>query len=111
MDREEILEKSRQENRNKDVYEQEILKQASKGAVIVQLVLAAIFFVTQILAGEGINWGLWALVFSTNMTISWVKYRKLRHKRELMLAIIYTIFVSVMSGYHIYNLMVSSTIL
>ena len=111
MDREEILEKSRQENKNKDVYEQEILKQASKSSIIVQMVLAAIFFVTQILAGQGINWGLWALVFSSDMVIFWVKYRKLRRNHDLVMAIIYTIFVFVMSGYHIYHLIASSTVL
>lgn len=111
MNKDEILAKSRAENKNKDVYEQEVLTQASKSAVIVQLVLAAIFFVTQIFVGKGINWGLWALVFSANMTIFWVKYIKLRRKHELVMAIVYTIFVSVMSGYHIYNLIVSSMIL
>ena len=110
MDEDEILAKSRAENKNKDIYEKEVLKQASKSAVIVQMILAAIFFVTQIFVGEGINWGLWALVFSTNMTIYWVKYIKLRRKHELMIAIAYTILVSVMSGYYIYNLIVSSTI-
>lgn len=110
MNKEEILAKSRAENKNKDVYEQEILKQASKSAVIVQMALAAIFFVTQIFVGKGINWGLWALVFSANMTINWVKYIKLRRQYEFMVAIAYTILVSVMSGYYIYNLIVSSTI-
>ena len=111
MNRDEILAKSRSENKNKDVYEQEVLKQASRSAVVVQMALATIFFVTQIFAGEGINWGLWALVFSTNMTINWVKYIKLHRKYELAIAIAYTILVSVMSGYHIYNQIVSSTIL
>lgn len=111
MNKEEILAKSRAENKNKDVYEQEVLKQASKGAVIVQLVLAAVFAVTQILVGGGLNWGLWALVFSANMTTFWVKYMKLRRNHELLMAVVYTILVSVMSGYHIYNLIVSSTIL
>ena len=111
MDKDEILAKSRAENKNKDVYEQEVLKQASKSAVIVQLVLAAVFFVTQIFSGGGINWGLWALVFSADMTIFWVKYIKLHRKHELMMAIVYTIFVSVMSGCHIYNLILSSAIL
>ena len=111
MNKEEILAKSRAENKNKDVYEQEVLKQASKGAVVVQLVLAAVFVVTQILVGEGLNWGLWALVFSANMTTYWVKYIKLRRNHELLMAVVYTILVSVMSGYHIYNLIVSSSIL
>ncbi len=111
MNREEILEKSRQENKNKDVHEEEILKQASKSAVIVQQILAGIFFLTQIFAGKGINWGLWALVFSSDMVIFWVKAIKLHRKHELVMAIFYTIFVFIMSGCHIYNLVASSTIL
>ena len=111
MNKDEILVKSRAENKNKDVYEQEVLKQASKSSVVVQMILATIFFVTQILVGNGINWGLWALVFSASMTINWVKYIKLRSRQELITAIVYTVFALVMSGYYIYNLIVSSMIL
>ncbi len=110
MNKEEILAKSRAEHKNKDVYEQEVLKQASKSAVLVQMILAAIFFLTQIFVGKGTNWGLWALIFSVNMTINWVKYMKLHRKCELGLAVAYTVLVSVMSGYHIYHLIVSSAI-
>lgn len=110
MNKDEILAKSRAENKNKDVYEQEVLNQASRSAVVVQMALATIFFVTQIFAGGGTNWGLWAIVFSANMTINWVKYIKLHRKYELVIAIAYAILVSVMSGYHIYNLVVASTI-
>ena len=111
MNKDEILAKSRAENKNKDVYEQEVLKQASRSAVVVQMALATVFFVTQIFAGGGINWGLWALVFSVNMTTCWAKYIKLHRKNELAKAIIYTILVAVMSGYHIYHLIASSVIL
>ena len=111
MNKEEILEKSRTENKNKDIYEQEILKQANTSAVIVMMVLATIFFAAQIFVGGGINWGIWALVFSANMTTLWVKYIKLRRKNEFLLAIAYTVLVATFSGFHIYNLIVSSTIL
>lgn len=111
MDKEEILKKSRAENKNMDVYEQEILKQGSTSAIAVMLVLAAIFFAVQIFVGGGTNWGLWALVFSASMTTFWVKYIKLRRKHELVMAIFHTIFVLVMSVWHIYNLIVSSAIL
>lgn len=83
MNRDEILAKSRAENKNQDVYEQEVLKQASRSAVVVQMAFAALFFVTQIFVGEGINYGLWALIFSANMTIYWVKYMKLHLKHDL----------------------------
>lgn len=61
MNRDEILAKSRAENKNQDVYEQEVLKQASRSAVVVQMAFAALFFVTQIFVGEGINrrWRIW----------------------------------------------------
>ena len=111
MNREEILEKSRAENKNKDIYEQEVLKQASTTAVKVMMTLAMIFFIAQIYAGGGTNWSIWALVFSAHMTTFWVKYIKLRRKHELVMAMAYTIVVSAMSGWHIYNLIVSSTIL
>lgn len=111
MNKEEILEKSRAENRNKDIYEQEVLKQASTSAVIVMMILATIFFAAQIFVGGGTNWGIWALVFSVNMTTFWAKYRKLRRKHELVIAIAYTILVVAFSVCHIYNLTVSSTIL
>ena len=44
MNKDEILAKSRAENKNKDVYEQEVLKQASRSAVVVQMALATLFF-------------------------------------------------------------------
>ena len=108
MNKDEILAKSRAENKNKDVYEQEILNQASRSAVVVQIAFATLFFVTQILTGGGVNWGLWAIVFSANMTINWVKYIKLHRKYELVIAIAYTLLVSVMSGCYIFNQIVSS---
>ena len=110
MNKDEILAKSRAEHKNRDVYEQEVLKQASRSAVVVQMALATLFFVTQIFTGGGVNWGLWALVFSASMTINWVKYIKLHRKYELLTAIAYTILVSIMSGYYIYNLIVSSPV-
>lgn len=51
--------------------------------------------------------GTVALVFSANMTINPVKYRRLRRKYGLMTVLAYTVPVSVMSGCRIYHLMVS----
>lgn len=104
MNREDILAKSRAENKNKDIYRQEILKQASRSAVVVQMSLATLFFIIQIFTVGGINWGLWAIVFSASMTINWVNYIKLHKKHDLTMAIAYTILVFVMSAYHIYNM-------
>lgn len=110
MDKNEILAKSREENKNKDIYEQEVLKQAGRIAVVVQMGLATIFFLIQIFVDKGINWGLWALVCSTAMTVNWVKYIKLHRRQELILAACYTAVVAAMSGCYIYNLISISVI-
>lgn len=108
MSREEILEKRREENRNKDIYEQEVVKQASTSAVIVMAVLATIFFAVQIFVGGGANWGMGALVFSASMTSFWARYKKFRRKSELLIAVAYTMLVFACSVCYIYNLIVSS---
>lgn len=111
MNKEEILEKSRAENKNKDIYEQEVLRQASTSASIVMTCLASIFFMMQMLIGGGANWGLWAVLLSANMTTFWVKYIRLRRKHEFVMAVIYTMAVFAVSGWHIYNLIAPSAIL
>ncbi|WP_304431828.1 DUF6442 family protein [Acutalibacter muris] len=104
MNREEILEKSRRENKNQDVYEQEVLKQSNEVAAFVMVLLAAVFWLVQIFTDGGINYGLWALVFAQNMTTLWVKYTKLRRRRELIFAIMYTAAVILASACHIHKL-------
>lgn len=111
MNREEILERSRAENKNRDIYEQEVLKLANAAAVVVMMILATVFFAVQIFVGGGTNWGIWAVVFSANMTTFWIKYWKLRRRHELMVAILGTVLVAVMSGFHIHSLIASSAIL
>ena len=111
MDKEEVLARSRAENGNQDVYAQEVLKKASRCALSVQVILASVFFITQILAGGGINYGLWAMVISSSATISWIKYKYLRSKLELASAIINTIALLLLTVIQIYDLIASSTIL
>lgn len=110
MDKNEILEKSRAENKNKDIYEQEVLKQTSYYALLALLILATLFLIVQILTGGGINYGLYALVFCGNMTTTWVKYIKLKQKNLLFIAVLYTLLVLSLSGCHIYNLITASVI-
>ena len=111
MNKEEILEKSRKENKNQDVYEKEILKQGQFVANIVIVIFATIFLIIQILTGGGINYGFYAIAFSGPMAIFWVKWIKLKRKHELMMALLYTVFVLALSVSHIYNLFTMTTVL
>lgn len=111
MEREEILAKSRAENKNRDVYEQEVLKQGNVYAMIVLGALATVFLVAEILVGRGFNYGLYALVFSWSMTTAWIRYGKLKQKEKLPLALLQTGLVLMFSGFHIYNLVTTCGIL
>lgn len=111
MNREEILEKSRQENKNKDVYEQELVKEGGNYGAMVAALLASIFFIVQIFVGLGQNYGLYAVVMSIPMTNVINKYRRQKKMQELVLAILYVFVVLMFSLVHMYNLVTASTIL
>jgi len=109
--KEEILAKSRNENKNMDLYEKEIQTKAGNIAACVAAVLATIFFVVQILMGEGQNYGFYAVVFSVPATGYIVKSVQMRRKNDITFAVIYIILTLTFSFAHISNLITSSTIL
>lgn len=111
MDKEEILERSRKENKNQDIYEKEVIIQGNRYACIVAATLATIFFVIQIFTGGGMNYGLYAVVFSMPMAGFWVKYKKIYKKHELFCGVCYTVAVLLFSAAHIYELISASQIL
>ena len=111
VNKEEILERSRKENKNQDIYEKEVIIQGNRYACIAAGVLATLFFVIQIFTGGGMNYGLYAVVFSMPMAGFWVKYIKLHKKHELFVAVCYTILVLLLSAAYIYGLVAASRIL
>lgn len=106
MNKEEILSKSRKENKKKDLYQEQVMDTCFSWSTWVIYFLATLFFAVQIFTGNGINYGLYAIVFSVNMTSSWVKYFKFHEKEALPGAICHTIFILLLSTMHIYNLVV-----
>lgn len=111
MERDKILELSRKENKNQDVFEKEVVVLGNSYACICAGILATIFFVIQIFTGGGMNYGLYAIVFSMPMAGFWVKYIKMHRKHELFVAIGYTAFVILLSASHIYNLISASAVM
>lgn len=103
--------KAQKENNNQNIYEQEIIIQGNRYACLTFGLLATLFFIVQIFIGKGINYGLYAVVFSMPMAGFWYKYRKLHKKHELLMAISYTVMVTLFSFCHIYQLINSSVIL
>lgn len=73
--------------------------------------MATVFFIIQIIVGRGMNYGLYAVVFSISAAEFVYKYLKLRRRHELIVAIMYVIVVLMFSIAHIYQLLSSSVIL
>ncbi|MBR6085185.1 MAG: hypothetical protein IKP61_06215 [Spirochaetales bacterium] len=91
MTREEILEKSQNENKGKDIAEMEIIKNALMigWAVTVCLVGVVLIFNGIVLGYE--NMGALFAVMSGLFVVFLIKYIKLRKKHELFITIAYGI--------------------
>ncbi|MGN1249700.1 MAG: DUF6442 family protein [Candidatus Spyradocola sp.] len=111
MQKEEILEKSRRENKNQDPYEKQVITAGGNAGAIAAAVLATVFFVAQILTGGGINYGLYAVVFVIPATGFTVKAIRLRRRHEIVVAVIYWVAVLLFSAAHLYQLFTASQIL
>lgn len=108
MNREEILERSRRENRNRDYYEEELAKQ---GGTIVggsMVLLATAFCVIQFLMGGGINYGLYAIVCCRSMVLAWMRWVRSKQDQQLSLALLCTVGVLLLSAGYIYELATAS---
>jgi hypothetical protein len=109
--RDEILAKSRNENKGKDLFEKEVQVKAGIWGAVAAAILAAIFFTVQIVVGGGTNFGLFAVVFSINAIGYIFKAIRMKQKNDITFAVIHTIATLVFSFAHIYGLITSSTIL
>lgn len=111
MNKDEILEKSRRENKNQDIYEKEVIKSSNNIGVVVAAILAAVFFIMQVLLGEGQNYGLYAILFSIPACNFVMKAIRLKRKHEIALAVFYVFATIAFSIAHIYELISISKVL
>lgn len=62
MKKEEILEKSRKENKKKDAYEIEVETQGCKYAAIAMVLLTTVYFCYEMIIGKGQNYTLYSII-------------------------------------------------
>lgn len=101
MTREEILEKSRQENKNQDLVANEAAAKAGSAAMTAAVVLGAVLFSVQIICGGGANLALWAVVIFVMAVYYLVMFRKMRSGMHLLIAVLCSIMTLVLSAAHI----------
>ena len=89
MNREELLEKLRMENREADPYEEEVCRFGWKIGAIGALVLAFVSFLLEFFLRGKFNIGVF-LVFETLLTLNYtLRAIKLRRTFDIIMAIIY----------------------
>ncbi|HPF88651.1 MAG TPA: DUF6442 family protein [Candidatus Limiplasma sp.] len=89
MDKEEILEKSREENKDQDLAEMESLKQAGKIAFLIGCGVCVVICALQWSFTQTVNWGCWVVNFSILGTVFLVKFIQRKKVHELLTAIMY----------------------
>ena len=81
MNKEQILEMSRKENKKKDVYEIEIESRGCKIAVIAMLILTTIYYCYEIFSAKGQNYALYSLL-AVYCTILY-GYKGIKYRRDI----------------------------
>ena len=91
MNRDDILAKSRAENQGSDEYEKQILEKAGKLAAQVGLVACCIIAAVSVAVTHRVNNACWVIYFSIHATLFWTKWRHLKVRHELLLAVVSTV--------------------
>ncbi len=101
MNKEEILQASRNENRNKDIYELEVISKAQRiGGLIAVSVTFALIFVERVIQDIGMNYGYFLIILSAGTGLWFYKAMKMKRKHEIVLAVLWailTVYAAVMA--------------
>ncbi len=102
MKKEEILAKSREENKDKDMYSEEVAKIAGRVSSLVASAVTLFVYLFELFTTGKSNLAIYSIVFSIFATTSIIRYIKLKEKKDLICSIIYSVnFVALIIG-HIY---------
>ena len=104
MDKEEILEKSRKENQNKDLVEAAAMAKTNQIAISVGILACGVLEVLHAIFRETVDYGIWSVYFTMLSTTMLVKYAKLRHRHELLLGLLYTAFTVMFFVFYVLDL-------
>lgn len=110
MNKDDILEKSRKENKDRDLYEESVYLTASSISSFVALFLTTVFFILNALVNGVFNWGLYAIVVSFGAANFTVRAVHTKRKREIICAIIYSVVTLLLTVIYICQLIAASVL-
>lgn len=111
MNKDDILAASRKENKDRDLYNEEISISAGVISSLVALFLTTAFFILHALIKHENNWGLYAIVVSFGATNFIVRAVHLKRRRDIIFAVIYTLATVALTAVYICQLVATSPIL
>lgn len=88
MNRDEILEKSRKENKNQDEMERDALVKAGQRACAVGGLVCMVVILFEAIFADHVNFSTWAVYLSMTGTMLMVKYLRLKKKHELIFGLL-----------------------
>ena len=83
MEKEDILEASKKENKNKDMYEVQVESKGAMYAGLSMLILALIFYTYEIISGKGSNPAFYSIITIYNAVLFGYKAIKIENRRKL----------------------------
>lgn len=105
MNKEEILQASRSENKNKDIFELDVIRKGQRIGGLMGLIIAfALMCVERIILEDGTNYGYFLIILSAASGLFIYKAVKLKKKHEILIAALYVAMsvyaaVMVVSGF------------
>ncbi|MCQ2572884.1 MAG: DUF6442 family protein [Treponema sp.] len=105
MTKEEILEKSRNENQNKDIFDLEVQNLAAKISYYSAPVLCAIFSIIEFIVNKKFNFGYLLVLFGMFSVTFFVKFLKMHKKHELLVFISYLVLFILVLIVYIFQLL------
>lgn len=89
MDKEEILAKSRAENKDRDFVEAEALSKGNAVAFTTGVMLCSLVSVLHAIFKDSVDYGVWTVMFGMMSAIMLTKYARLKKRHELLIGLVY----------------------
>lgn len=95
MNKEDILQASRNENQNKDFFELEIIRRGQRiGGLIGLSVAFVLMFIERVMFEDSTNYGYFCIILSAALGLFAYKAIKLKRKHEILIAVLYAIMTA-----------------
>lgn len=105
MDKEEILAKSRQENKNRDMEDLQVQTWAISIATKVGLMICCLLSVLEVIFRDSVSTASWTIFFGILGTTMVLKFVKLRRKHELAVGLLYLALCAFFFALHLRDLL------